>query len=274
MEKEHVSAVLIAVLAGIRLLYVLLYVILRMLLYSLLIFALLAALHNIGVYETPYIGIYLARVPIEASLVAVGVVLASLGAIGAWRRQKRDELLLVAVEDVWKFFDRASSLLTPVYGHVSLLRKLQRDICENEVPADELVWRAAALAKRATKMQRILDEFHQVALSVYSLDSCHIQALTVHPTLFKSFKSAKVALLELHESAPLLLPQAGESQMQTINSIAAAPSNEYEKFIISFQRLNPLLAGGAGGVKGAAYARFFPPTFTLARAIWNCSNDP
>lgn len=118
MEKEHVSAVLIAVLAGIRLLYVLLYVILRMLLYSLLIFALLAALHNIGVYETPYIGIYLARVPIEASLVAVGVVLASLGAIGAWRRQKRDELLLVAVEDVWKFFDRASSLLTPVYGHV------------------------------------------------------------------------------------------------------------------------------------------------------------
>src|SRR5690606_29252682 len=112
------AALLLASLAAIRWLY---RAATSLLLFLALIAAIAACLQYVTEIEAPFFGKYLSRVPIEASITLLGILLATIGAMRAWRLQKRDEILLQSLAEIQAFFEQVSNAAGELNAYLALL---------------------------------------------------------------------------------------------------------------------------------------------------------
>jgi len=264
------SAGSIAVLAGLRAAFLLSTFLLPGLAFVLV---LAAVLQKSGLFQVPTIGAYLDPISIEASFTLLAIILASFGALRAWRLQKRDELLLQSLEEVQSFFEKAVKVSGSLNAHVALLSNLQAELMAGPHSL-QAYWRAQYLDEGAGVAREYQRQLREMAVDVYALDARNLQAMTVHPFVFRAFKIAKRSLLELSEASNFYLPRSVDGDAdRLIDILRRVPESEFAQFLKSFDELNPRMGGAVGGIRGGVTARFFPPGFTLAWAVFRSNRD-
>ena len=240
---------------------------------SALVLAVLACLQSMGVFRVPHIGLYLSRMPIESSITLLGIIIAVLTAAGAWRRQKRDELLLSSLNEIQAFFEIALHIAIEINSYTLLLKELQIEAKAGPHALTSL-WRAQHLSDYATEIQNKKKRLGEFGTVIHVLDSRNIHALASNPVVFRSFKASKAAVLGLAHSSHFNVPNPAADPYDFISNLRLLPDEEFDTYLMSFGQLNEQAGGGLGGLRGAIQAKFFPPTLTLAWALLRMKNDP
>lgn len=268
MRHEERLGLLVGALASVRYAFIGLR---QLLVLSALLVAIAVCVNNVGLWSVPFMGAYLSKVPIDAAITLLGILIAASSALSVWRQQKKDDLLASVANEVSAFFDSSLGDATSLNSYLVLLEKLRREVMLGPCSL-ESVWRASHLAAQSHEMREAAKALKASAIRVHSLDGRNVQALTFHRTVFRSFKSAKTALIELADTLPIIPPRY-EDPGDLICWLRFVSEGEFDAFLSSFDALSARVAGGAGGVKGGVYARFFPPTLTFAGAIFRASRE-
>lgn len=233
----------------------------------------LSILQNVAGLEIYLLGKYLSRISIEAGLTLIGILIAVLSAERAWRNQKRDELALASLNEIEVFYEESLRLIGEVHGYALLLRDLQIELKSGPYSLDAF-WMAKSLQSGARDKEEKLRKFRSFGVSIHMLDARNIHVLSSNMMIYRSFKSAKMGLLQLVDTSWFTVPTVGDSVDDFIAYLRYLPDNEYLEFTNKFDSLNQSTAGGVGGLRGAIQAKYFPPTMTLARAILRSDKDP
>ena len=237
------------------------------------VLSVLGCLQSVGALRVPTLGAYLDRVPIEASITLVGILIAVFTASAAWRSQKRDELLLASLYDIEVFTDSTLRIASDLNGFLLLLKELQDEA--NAGPCSlPTLWRADYLAKQAADIQEKRRALAAQGYLIYGLDSRNVHALTSNPMVFRSFKKTKVALLGISDAAIFSVPSSSGNPSDFIEAVRGLPDNEYVSYWKVFHELTEQGGGGVGGVRGAIQAKFFPPSLTFAWALIRMKQEP
>lgn len=254
-------AALVAAVAVVRSLYVLS---IGMLFYATLFLAIAACLQYVGVFEVPIFGVYLASIPIEASITLLGILLAISGAMTAWRLQKRDELLLASVAEIQSFFEVAADAACRLNAYLLLLKDLQVELRAGPYSLQSY-WLAAHLDEQAIEMRSHQAVIRRLAADVYPLGARNIHAMTLSPITFRSFSKAENYLLGLSNRLNFLLPKSRSGSVdEFIDRLRLTPEDAFSRFISDFDDFNSGMGEAVGAVRGYVQGRFFPATLTSA----------
>ena len=268
--KHWILASVIALLAAIRFLY---RISSGLLLFAALLAAMAACLQHMGVFRTPYVGEYLSKLPIEASVTLLGILLASMSALRMWRLQKRDELLLQSLFEIRAFFELAMATTQTLTSYVPMLSALQSELKSGPYNL-KTYWHARYLHEQVGVMRDAQARLGRLAVEVHTLDSRNVHAMTANLLAFLNFKKAKKYLVEISALLPFYIPKTGEDDTDGfIFLLRQAPDQEYAAFLAKADGLNIKMAAALGGIQGNVQAKYFPPTFTLAWASLRSKND-
>lgn len=127
---------------------------------------------------------------------------------------------------------------------------------------------ASYLEDQSVVMRDKLSRLVSMGTLVHTLDGRNVQALTWHSQVFHSFKTAKSSLLELIDVSHFSIPPKFDDPGRFIAYLRMSSNREFDEFLSKFSRLNETAGGALGGIRGVIQARFFPPTITLARAVF------
>jgi len=268
--KDWVAALVIAVLAAIRVLY---RFSLGLLVSASLIAAVAACIQHVSTFKVPLVGGYLLKVPIEASVTLLGILLATTSALRVWRFQKRDEILLASLIEIRAFFEEAISSAQQINSYLPLLSDLQQELKRGPYTL-ETYWRAKYLHQQVNITHESQARLGKIAVDVYTLDSRNVHAITVNPFTFRNFKKAKECVLRLSELRGFYVPKSSDGDTDGfIFLLRRVPDDEYSAYLSEASDLNIKIAGAIGGIQGNVQARFFPPSFTFAWAVLRSKND-
>lgn len=233
-----------------------------------LLVAIVAAAQVIYGEKFPVIGVYLSRIPIDASFTLIGILVASMGALTIWRAQKRDELLLSSLSEVDQFFSDALNAMNRLTARLGILEQLQLDAHDGKAALDG---RTIFLAGVFAEMRSDQLFLRQKGIDVYSLDAKHVHALTNHPMTYRSFLRAKRNLIAISGLMHIpVLNHELDRPSALLERLVEDAGAELQDFSAKADELSQGLAEGAGGIRGAIQGRFFPPTFTFA---WGLLRD-
>lgn len=233
-----------------------------------LLVAIVAAAQVIYGGEFPIVGVYLSRIPIDASFTLIGILVASMGALTIWRAQKRDELLLSSLSEVDQFFSDALNAMSRLTTRLGILEQLQLDARDGKAGLEGRIKFLASVFAEMRSDQLFL---RQKGIDVYSLDAKHVHALTNHPMTYRSFLRAKKNLIAISGLMYIpILNQELDRPSALLQRLVEDTGAELQDFSAKADGLNQGLAEGAGGVRGAIQGRFFPPTITFA---WGLLRD-
>src|SRR5690606_29081822 len=115
--------------------------------------------------------------PIEASITLLGILLATIGAMRAWRLQKRDEILLQSLAEIQAFFEQVSNAAGELNAYLALLKNLQSELRAGPYSLDAY-WRSTYLDEQASDARGSQKLLRKLAVDVYALDSRNVHAMT------------------------------------------------------------------------------------------------
>lgn len=272
--KRRIVAVLVLSLALGRYLFKSIFFILWLLL-VLLVLASLA--HNLGFFDFGKFNLPLSKIEIGDGLTALGILFASYGVMSAWRRQKREELMLQSAEEIDFFFRDFVRTTNKMSAEVRVLDRYLKAVLK-EPDGGDWIYSTSHILGLIPQIEAARISINEMAIRVHDLDAREALVVWSIPLAKMRFDRAIGALTQLSDISFLDLPLGMSSAEDLRNwilhiGIGRDVENEYEKFIERSSELTGQIAGDIGGIRAAIFGRYFPPTIAGAKSIFEIKEE-
>ncbi len=248
------------------------------LLWLLLVLLVIASLaQNLGFFNFARFGSHLSKIEIGDGLTALGILFASYGVMSAWRRQKREDLMIHSVEEIDLFFRDCLRTATKMRAEIQVLDKFRKAVL-NEPDGGSWIYSVNHILGLVPQIETARFSINEMAVRVHDLDAREALVVWSIPLAKKRFDRAVNALGELSDISFLDLPLGLLSAEHLIDWIRQVGNDreiadQYAKFIHRSSELTEQIAGDIGGIRGSIYGRYFPPTIAGARSVFGIQDE-
>lgn len=248
------------------------------LLWLLLVVLVIASLsRNLGFFTTLKFDSYLSKIEVGDGLTALGILFASYGVMSAWRRQKREELMIESVEEIDNFFRNVVRIANSMSAEVRVLNRFVGAV-KAEPEGGKWKYSTGYIIDIIPKIEAARISINESAILVHDLDAREALVVWSIPLAKKRFDRAVRAVGELSEISFLNLPLGASSEIDLRDWVLRVGNerdieDEYERFSSKANLIASKIAGDVGGIRATIFGKYFPPTISGAKSIFEIEDD-